>query len=301
MEPKVLVIVLTYNGVALTLDCLASLREVGYPALDVAVVDNASTDSTPQIVRTHFPEVLVIETGANLGYAEGNNVGMRHALAHGYDYVLLLNNDTEVASQAVSVLVAACEAQPDIGVAGPKVLYYDRPDLLYSAGGRIDWGRGKTHMLGIDQPDAPPYDQPADVDFVNGCALLARSSAIAQAGLLDPRFGMYFEETEWCVRIARHGWRIHYTPTSRILHKVDPLKQDWSPRIAYYMTRNRLLFLRLTGAPLRAWIDAVLFQDLRTWVSWTVKPKWRHRGPQRAAMIDAWRDFMRGNLGMAAR
>lgn len=301
MQPRVLVAVLTYNGAALTVDCLASLRKSIYSALDIVVVDNASTDDTPKIVSTHFPEVLVIETGKNLGYAEGNNVGIRYALAHGYDYVFLLNNDTVVDPFAITALVEAGEQQPDTGVIGPKVLYHDRPNLIYSAGGRIDWVRGKTHMLGIDQPDAPPFDQPADVDFINGCALLARCSAIAQAGLLDPRFGMYFEETEWCVRIARHGWRIHYTPTSRILHKVDPLKQDWSPRIAYYMTRNRLLFLRLTGAPLRAWIDAVLLQDLRTWVSWTVKPKWRHRSPQRAAMVDAWRDFMCGHFGMASR
>lgn len=298
ISPRVLVIVLCYNGIDLTRDCLRSLRQVNYPAMDVLVVDNLSQDNTPAIVRAEFPEVQVLETGANLGYAEGNNAGLRHALDHGYDYALLLNNDTEVAPDFMTALVDACEADPKIGVAGPKTYYFEPKDRIYSAGGRIDWARGTSEMIGLDEIDHGQFDTPAEVDFVSGCALLARCSALREAGLLDGRFGMYYEETEWCVRIHRHGWKVMRVPASVIWHKIEPAKQFESPRIAYYMTRNRLLFLRLTQAPVAAWLNAALAQDGRTWLSYTVKPKWRHKRQQKAAMQRGWSDFLRGHFGM---
>lgn len=296
--PRVLVIVLCYNGIDLTRDCLRSLRGVDWPAVDVLVVDNQSQDNTPAIVRAEFPEVQVLETGANLGYAEGNNAGLRHALDHGYDYALLLNNDTEVAPDFLRVLVHACEADSQIGVAGPKVRYFEPKDVIYSAGGRIDWQRGNSEMIGLNAPDRGQFDAPCEVDFVSGCALLARCAAIREAGLLDGRFGMYYEETEWCVRIHRRGWKVVVAPASVIWHKIEPQRQFESPRIAYYMTRNRLLFLRLTRAPAVAWLNAALAQDGRTWLSYTLKPKWRHKQGQKAAMQRGWVDFLRGQFGM---
>jgi GT2 family glycosyltransferase len=296
--PRVLVIVLCYNGIDLTRACLRSLREVRYPNMHVLVVDNLSQDSTPAIVRAEFPEVQVLETGANLGYAEGNNAGLREALAQGCNYALLLNNDTEAAPDFLSALVEACEADKRIGVAGPKVNFFEPQTLVYSAGGRIDWTRGNSEMIGLNAPDRGQFDAPREVDFVSGCALLVRCDAIRDAGLLDARFGMYYEETEWCVRIHRHGWKVMVTPASVIWHKIDPLRQAESPRIAYYMTRNRLLFLSLTRAPVLAWLNAALAQDGRTWLSYTLRPKWRNKRNQKMAMQRGWADFLRGRFGM---
>ncbi|MCL6511057.1 MAG: glycosyltransferase family 2 protein [Anaerolineae bacterium] len=299
MSSSVLIIVLCYNGIELTLACLESLRRLDYARADVLVVDNASSDGTPARVRERFPEITVIETGRNLGYAEGNNVGLRHALDHGYDYALLLNNDTEVAADFVTELVRVCEADRTVGVAGPKMYYFEPKGYLYSIGGEVDWRRGTTRMIGLDQLDDGQFDGLREVDFVNGCALMARLEAVRQAGLLDPRFFMYYEETEWCVRIRRAGWRIVYVPRSVIWHKIEPARQAESARIAYYMTRNRLLFLKLTRAPIAAWLHAALLQDGRTWLSYAVKPKWRHKSAQRRAMGQAWADFLRGRFGMA--
>jgi GT2 family glycosyltransferase len=119
--------------------------------------------------------------------------------------------------------------------------------------------------------------------------------------LIDARFGMYFEETEWCVRIARAGWRLTYVPSSIVLHKIQLDRHDQSPKVTYYMARNRLLFLRLTGAPSSAWLNAMVVQDLRTWLSWRIKPKWRGRSAQRVAIQRGWRDFLRGRFGMIER
>lgn len=298
MSPRVLIIVLCYNGVDLTVACLHSLRRLSYGNADVLVIDNASQDGTPHTIRAQFPDATVLETGSNLGFAAGNNVGLRYALDHGYDYALLLNNDTEVDPDFLSSLVAAAESDPTIGIAGPKIYYHDQPDTIWSAGGLIDWRRGASAMRGIDQTDRGEFDTPTEVDFVTGCALLIRCDAIRQAGMLDERFGMYYEETEWCVRVARAGWRVMYVPSSWLWHKIAPVQQGHSPRITYYMTRNRLLFLRLTHAPIRAWLHALLFQDVRTWLSWRVRRKWRGRAPQRGALRRGWRDFAIGRFGM---
>lgn len=296
--PRVLIIILCYNGVADTLACLESLQRVEYPSFDLLVLDNASSDGTSEAVRAQFPQVTVIENGANLGFAAGNNVGLRYALRHGYEYALLLNNDTEVAPDFLTHLVEVAESDPQIGAVGPTITYYDRPDLIWSAGGMIDWKRGVAVMR-TNEVDTGQYREPAEVDFVTGCALLVKRAALERAGLLDERFFMYFEETEWCVRIRRAGFRILHVPQSRVLHKI-PLNARFDKEyLAYYMTRNRLLFLRATGAPLSAWLHALIVQDLRTYASLVLRPKWRYRAG-REGMRRGWIDFWRGRFGPLA-
>jgi GT2 family glycosyltransferase len=300
--PRVAIIILTYNGVADTLACLRSLAALSYPqcAVELVVVDNASRDGTPAQVRAAFPTVRVIENGANLGFAAGNNVGLRYALAQGFDYVLLLNNDTEVAPDFLTALVAACEAAPRVGAAGPMICYAERPDLIWSAGGIINRRRGTTSMRGIGEPERGQFAQVTTVDFATGCALLLRRAALERAGLLDERFFMYYEETEWCVRAARAGFHTVHVPHARIWHKIPVVDRVDRPYVAYYMTRNRLLFLRATHAGAQAWINVLMLQDLRTCLSYSIRPKWRHRAAQRRAMLLGLRDYVLGRFGGAS-
>jgi GT2 family glycosyltransferase len=298
VQPSVAIIVLTYNGVADTLACLASLRSLEYPRarVQVVVVDNASADATVAEVRARFPEVALIENGANLGFAAGNNVGLRYALAHGFDYALLLNNDTEVAPDSLVRMVEQAERDPAIGVVGPTIYYYDAPELIWSAGGRIDWRRGTSLMDGTGVSDTGQYSAPRSVDFVTGCALLVKREALKRAGLLDERFFMYYEETEWSVRVRRAGFTICHTPQAKIWHKI-PLDARFDKEyLAYYMTRNRLLFLRASGASLGTWLHVLVAQDLRTYASLCLRPKWRTRAG-RVGMRLAWMDFWRGRFG----
>lgn len=294
--PRALIVIVCYNGIEDTLACLASLAQVCEPRPDILIVDNASSDQTPARVRSAFPAVRVIETGANLGFAGGNNVGLRYALEQGYDYALLLNNDTEVAPDFLERMLQVAESDPAIGVVGPTITYYERPDLVWSAGGAINWRQGHSVMEGGKPPEAYLAGGVRDVDFVTGCAMLVTRAAMERAGLLDERFFMYYEETEWCVRIARAGFRIVYAPEPRVLHKI-PLNARFDKEyLAYYMTRNRLLFLRSTAAPLSTWFRALILQDLRTFVSLVVRPKWRKRAG-RQGMLHAWLDFWRGRFG----
>jgi GT2 family glycosyltransferase len=268
-----------------------------YEVADILVVDNASRDDTPAAVRARFPEALVIETGANLGFAAGNNVGLRYALEHNYDYALLLNNDTEVAPDFLDELVEAAEADPAIGAIGPMIYYHERPDMIWSAGGVIDWRHGNSAMRGVGERDRGQYRTATDVDFVSGCALLCKRAALERAGLLDERFFMYYEETEWCVRAARAGFRIVHLPAARIWHKIPLDARADQPYVAYYMTRNRLLFLRTTSAAALAWVHAIVLQDLRTLVSLSLRRKWRAKRLHRDAMIRAWFDFLQHHFG----
>lgn len=297
MIPSVTVIVLNWNGLDVTLECLASLARLDHPVPEVVVVDNGSTDGSAEGVRAQFPKAALIETGENLGFAGGNNVGIRYALERGADHVLLLNNDTVVAPDFLRLLVQAIEADPAAGMAGPMIYFYDQPEVIWSAGGAIDWQRGCTWMVGLDERDEGQYDAVREVDFVTGCALLARREAIEKAGMLDPRFFMYYEETEWCVRTARAGYKILHVPQAHIWHKIAPGAQADSPRVHYYMTRNRLLFLRAAGAGLRAWLHTLIVEYLRTLISWSVRPRWCGRRVQRQVMLRALIDFQQGRFG----
>jgi len=297
--PHVLIVVLNWNGLADTLACLESMRRLEYPAYEVLVVDNGSSDGSPAAIRERFPDVTLIETGENLGFAGGNNVGIRHALEIGADYVLLLNNDTEVSPDFLSRLVDAAEADSQVGMAGPTIYYYDRPEVIWSAGGEIDWRRGCTRMVGLDERDDGQFGgAPREVDFITGCAVLVRATALRQAGLLDERFFMYYEEVEWCVRTRRAGFRIVHVPQAHIWHKIAPSAQSDSPRVHYYMTRNRLLFLKASRAGWQAWMHTLFAEYLRTLISWSVRPRWRgKRVAVRQAMLRAIGDAWRGQWG----
>jgi GT2 family glycosyltransferase len=295
----VTIIVLNWNGLNDTLDCLESLDQLDYQNYKVVVVDNGSVDGSVPVIRQRFPGVTIIENGENLGYAGGNNVGLRYAMAQGADYALLLNNDTVVDPAFLRILVDAAEADPAVGVAGPTIYYHERPDVIWSAGGAIDWQRGgSTRMVGLDERDEGQFGaEPRTVDFVTGCAMLIRRTVMEKAGLLDERFFAYYEETEWCVRVARAGYKILHIPLARMWHKISPSAQADSPLVHYYMTRNRLLFLKATGAGLGAWLHTLVLDDLRTLLSWALRPKWEHKRPHKGVMIQAIADAGRGRWG----
>jgi GT2 family glycosyltransferase len=300
--PWVVVTVLNWNGRDDTLACLDSLQDVCYPNYRVIVVDNGSSDGSVAAIHHRFPDQTVIETGENLGFAGGNNVGLRYARECGADYALLLNNDTEVTPDFLSLLVDAIDEDPSIAVVGPTICYRDPADVIWSAGGGIDWKRGSSHMIGLDQREDDAEWTLREVDFVSGCALLVRLSALDEAGYLDERFFAYYEETEWCVRIHRTGYRILHVPEAKIWHKI-PFQDGraQSPIVHYYMKRNRLLFLKATGVGIGAWIHTLLMEYARTLSSWTLRPKWRGKRAQRRAMVWAIADACRGKWGKLTR
>ncbi len=297
-EPTVAIIILNWNSGLHTRDCLASLAQLDYGSCFTLVVDNGSTDRSLQHVRDEFPGVTILENGRNLGFTGGNNVGMEWAMGQGADYMLLLNDDTEVAPDFLHRLVEAAEADPAIGMAGPTIRYHDQPEVIWSAGGEIDRARGRTRMAGLNEPDSGQFGPtPRSVDFITGCALLVKRAVVEQVGLLDDRFFAYYEETEWCVRAAKKGFKIVHVPKAIVWHKIQIEKRDDSPQVLYYMTRNRLLFLRSAGLGWRAWFSTLLGDILRTFLAWSLMPRWKHKRFHRWVLMKAVMDASRGRWG----
>lgn len=294
--PRVAIIVLNWNGKEDTLDCLASLERLDYPAMDIIVVDNGSSDDSVSAIRAGYPAVHLIELDENLGFVGGNNIGMIEAQRLAADFVLLLNNDTVVAPDFLRQLIAAAQ-NGQFRIAGPLIYYHQQPKIIWSAGGEIDWRRGSTRMVGIGEQDTGQFgNTPYAVDFLTGCALLFHRQVLEQIGPLDERFFAYYEEAEWCVRAKRAGYTCWLVPQAKIWHKISSEAREASPTVHYYMTRNRLLFLKLAQVGIFSWL-AVLGEYGRTLLSWTLKPKWRHKSAQLRAMLQAILDFSRGRFG----
>jgi GT2 family glycosyltransferase len=294
------VVIVNWNRRIETLACLASVTRSAYPACEIVVVDNGSCDGSIAAIHAAYPQVHVIDAQDNTGFVGGCNRGVERARARDARYVMFLNNDAEIAPDAMTHLIAACALQPHAGAVGPTVYYADRRQTVWSAGGRIHWARGATEMLGLDATDDGQFGRaPRPVDFVSGCVFLTPLAVIDRIGGFDPRFFAYYEETEWCVRAARAGYKILHVPLAHAWHRAAPSTQPASLLTHYYMTRNRLLFLALTGAGLSAWCQALGFDYLRTLLSWTVRPKWRSRRPHREVMLRAIADYYRGRLGRA--
>jgi GT2 family glycosyltransferase len=243
-EPSVAIIILNWNGLEDTTECLESLKRISYSNYHVIVVDNGSEGDDVGILRKKFGDFIqIIENGCNYGFAEGNNIGMRHAIQH-YNpaYILLLNNDTVVDPDCLAESVKMAESDPQIGIVGPKVLYYNKPDRIQSAGGLINWWTGRTTLLGCNQIESEELNITREVDWVLGCAMLARQETIQKVGLLYSEYFAYVEEVDWCARSQRAGYKVMYTPKAVLFHKRRIKRVD---RVRlYYRTRNRFKFMQ---------------------------------------------------------
>ncbi len=241
---KVVTLILNWNRCTDTLACIASLRAMTYPT-EIVVVDNASIDGSVATIRANYPDIAIVQTGANLGYAAGNNIGFDYVRTEtDADAVLLLNNDTVAQPDMLARLVAECSACGGKAITGPEVRYADAPETVWCAGGRIDWWRGYTTNIGIGTRAEGGNRGSHDVPFIVGCAMLIPMTALACIGGFDPRYFMYWEEVDWCVRAHAAGYRTRIVPDAVLYHKVSLADTRPSPRVLYYLTRNRLLFLR---------------------------------------------------------
>ena len=182
-----------------------------------------------------------------------------------------------------------------MGIVGPLVYHHNEPGVIQSAGGEMNRHLDAWHR-GQNEADVGRYDQPQAADWVSGCAILVRRKVIDQVGMLDARFFYYWEETEWCLRARKAGWRILVAPAARLWHKGVQRDYQPKPSVTYYGTRNRLMMLRKHRAPFDTWI--VTWRELgRTLLSWTVKPKWRDNRGHRDAMWRGMVDFLRRRWG----
>ena len=239
--PLVHIVILTWNGRNDTLECLRSLVPVWSDRIRGILVDNGSTDGTAEAVKHEFPDLILLENRENLGFTEGSNVGIRYALDHGTDYVLLLNNDTVVDKGFLRELLQVAARSDRIGFVSPKIYFSDPPDMLWFAGARFYSWCGYGRMVGYREKDCGQYDEVREIDRPCGCAVLVSRRLCEEVGLMDPGIFLYSDEVEWTLRARKKGFEAYYAPQARVWHKVSAsVGQEGSPDAMYYGVRNTL-------------------------------------------------------------
>ncbi|MFW5870297.1 MAG: glycosyltransferase family 2 protein [Candidatus Sumerlaeota bacterium] len=238
-EERVLGIVLNWNGADDTIELLKSLDRLTWPYFEILVVDNGSSDNSVEKITEAFPKQEILQTGANLGYAGGNNAGLKTALKRGCDYALVLNNDLTVETGLVEKLLEPCRTDSTIALAGPKVYRADKPDRLFYPAWKIDWKKWLFYRV----EGSPDPSGITDVAYIQGCALLIRREFMEQEGLFDEKYHLYCEDADLSVRAQRAGWRTVEVEEAKVWHEGYGSSGKNSPLKTYYGLRNRLLFI----------------------------------------------------------
>lgn len=243
--PKVGIVLINFNGLDDTFECVESLSKITYPDYQVYVVDNGSKINPREKILGAFPQFKIIENGANLGFTGGNNAGCRAALGDGLDYVFLLNNDTAVDPDFLQPLVEAMMKDPGLGMVTPKIYFYGQEKVFWAYGGKVDRLTGRSPHIGVYKKDEGQYDHIHEVERITGCAMLVRREVFERVGSMDDKFFIYCEETDWCLRTRRAGYRLAVIPKSIIWHKGHrDSGRVGRPFIGYLLTRNHLLYIR---------------------------------------------------------
>lgn len=299
--PDVCIIVLNWNNAAATSSCLRSLLTITYPAYEIVLVDNGSTDNSVQVLTAAFPAVTLLQTGANLGYAGGNNAGIRYAVERGAAFILVLNNDITVSPDFLKPLVEALMGQPDAGVVTPLVAEQGQDEgRVWALGSAIDTSTARVSRRHAgDSLERWVHEAPFEVDIASGAAMLVRVELFARTGLLDEEFFLYYEETDWSLRLRRAGYRILAVPGSVVWHKVSATLGIDSPVIDYYMLRNHFrLINRHWSGPARNYLWLCLAaRHLLAAAAFTVDSHGGLRTANRNARLLAIRDAILGRWG----
>ena len=236
---------------------LASLRQATYPRLEIIVVDNASPTDDPDAITAQFPEVVLLKSGRNLGFAGGNNLGIAQATG---DYLLLLNNDTEVAPDFLEPLVRLFEQTPSAGIASPKIIYYGTDNLIQYAGslGINPW-TGRSITVGNLETDQGQHNHSRPTALADGAAMLVPRRVLEAVGPMPEVYFLYYEELDWCESIKRAGYSCHYVADSTVYHKESVSVGKVSVLKTYYLNRNRLLFIRRNFRGWSRWTSTLVF------------------------------------------
>lgn len=292
-EKKVAVVIVVWNNFPDTQECLLSLGKVKYQNFETVVVDNGSTDDCGSKIKELYPEVIFLRNTENLGYTGGCNIGIEYAYrVLDADYCLILNNDTVIEDEKfLETLVASAESQESIGIVAPVVMDYSSPQTIQSAGARVNLFTGRARLTKyLDEP-------PIWSDAVHGCAFLVKRKAIEDVGFLDDQFYLYWEETDYCLRVGKAGYRILIDSATRILHKSGKSIRGRGSLYTYYIFRNRLLLMR-KHAKIYHWFTLIPLLPIYALIH-IVKSASEGNSYWGAALAirNAWRDFSLGNFG----
>lgn len=241
---KVAVVVLNYKVSELILKCIDSIRKSDYENLLIIVVDNNSGDGVEQGLRVkgEGSRVIFIQNKENLGYTGGNNEGIKKALDMQSDYVFILNPDTIIKQNTIRELVAGGESN-QAGIIGPKI-YFENSKKIWFAGGIVDINNVLGSHKGVDEEDSGQYDKNEETEYVTGAAMMVKSEVFKKIGLFDEKYFLYYEDSDFCFRARKAGFKIMYIPKAVVFHANAKSTGLGSPLQDYFITRNRMLFAK---------------------------------------------------------
>jgi GT2 family glycosyltransferase len=297
--PLVGIVLVNYNGMRFTPECLQSLAAIDYPNVRTVLVDNASTDGSPEWIAAHRPEVTLIRLPSNRGVTGGNNAGIAWCLSHDCDYVLLLNNDTVVEPDFLTWLVAAAAPR---ALVTPKILFHDDPQTLNNHFGVFDFWRGRNTEWLYGRPEGAATVRRSDGRMASTCALLIPRGVLEQVGGMDEAYFLYYDDTDFIARAVAKGACVTLAPDSVVYHRESSSTghRAVSALSMYYNTRNRLYFMfKHQRNPLALVLFLAYFSAGRAplLVRYLLA-----RQPQVArALVNGVLDFARGRMGIAAR
>lgn len=249
-NPRVAIVIVNYNNAEDIIECLQSLKNISYGNAEIIVVDNGSTDGSVGKLQIFKAGFSLLTSEANLGFAGGNNIGIRYAIDHKAGYVLFLNNDTVVDPGFIEPLLEKVLNENKVGAVGGKIYYYDDPERIWYAGGSLNCFSGRTKHSGKNKIDTGKYDKTREVGFITGCLMLIPREVIENVGMMDEKYFLYFEDADWCYRIRKAGYKLIYSPQSRIYHKESATTQRLNNVKAYYYYRNIHYFAKKNLDPI---------------------------------------------------
>jgi hypothetical protein len=242
--PKVIVLTLNYNGKPLLDDCITSYLANDYLNFEIVMIDNGSHDGSEEYVKATYPMVTCIQTGKNLGYSGGFNVGLKYAFENRKaDFALITNNDVKVDSKVISSLVEAALEDSLRGFVTGKVYYFDQPETLQSVGKYEDLIRWNGDHIGAREIDEGQYNEPSERFFIDDIFTLVHRDLYENIGGYDTTYFLQCEEYDWQARAKKAGYKMYYTPKAKIWHKESMTLGKSSPLKSYYDARNPLIVI----------------------------------------------------------
>ncbi len=282
-KDNVYIIIVNFNGYRDTINCINSLKRMSYSTYKIIVVDNDSTDISIEVL-SRIDDIILIKNKKNLGYAGGNNIGIRYALDKKCDYILILNNDTLVEKDFLEILISNAKNSANFGVGGCKIL--DSANEIWFAGGKILRKLGTMKIY-----TAPRISNTSEVSFLTGCCLLVNKEVFDKIGLFDERYFMYFEDVQFCLRTQQNGFKLYYYPNIKIKHLVKN-STEYDSFTAYFTLRNRQIFIKEELN--NAFIPRLLFYSvnyLKILIFWIKGDKlYKH-------ILKAIKDYKSGHFG----
>ena len=241
VEPKVGIVLVNYNGEKFQNECIRSIKDMSYKNYEIIIVDNDSKDNSVTKARAEFDDLVIIQTGENCGVAKGNNIGIKEAIRRKCEYVLLLNNDTEVHEEMLSNMIKKANKNTMVTC---KMYYYEPNNVIWCAGGKINWKRATTIHFGYGEIDRGQFDESKYIEYTPTCCLLIHRSIFDRVGLMDEKYFMYYDDTDFLARCNKLNIKTWYESTAKLWHKVSSSSGGNLSKISiYYGDRNRLYFI----------------------------------------------------------